>query len=125
MDNTPLVPGKGLKILHLNAQSIRNKFSVLKKELETQGIDVLLFSESWLTELNIDEDYIFEKYNLYRVDRARPINAGGICAYVHESILCSPIIYANLNKSDINIEIQWLKVNKGLSKHSKGSRQLL
>ena len=47
--------------MHLNAQSIHNKFDVLRKELHGQGIGILLFSETWLTEMNADTDYPSER----------------------------------------------------------------
>ena len=58
-------------VMHMNAQSIRNKFPILKKELQNQGIDILLFSETWLTSMDDDNDYCLDDYNLYRWDRAR------------------------------------------------------
>ena len=102
--------------MHLNAQSIRNKFEVLKKELQNQGIGILLFSETWLTEMKTDDDYYIENHNLFRWDRQRNMNAGGLCAFIDEKLTCSDVIYKDLNASDINIEIQWLKITKGNQK---------
>ena len=111
-----LVKGKGQCIMHMNAQSIRNKFSILKKELKTQGVGILLFSETWLTSMNPDEDFYFEEYNLYRWDRIRHKNGGGLCAYINEDLTCSTVTYGNLNVSTVDIEIQWLKITKGKAK---------
>ena len=117
MVETPkLTTGEGQCFMHLNAQSIRNKFDLLKKELHGQNIDVLLFSETWLTEMNSDNDYYIDEYNLYRWDRQRQMNAGGLCAYVNEKLVCSELAYKELNVSNINIEIQWLKINNGKQK---------
>lgn len=116
MIDTPLINSKGLKILHLNAQSIRNKFPLIKREFVNQGIEILLFSELQLTEPDLDQDYVIPGYNLHRVDRARPINAGGVCAYTHESISCNPEELRYLNKSTIDIEVQWLKITKSNTK---------
>ena len=111
-----LIKGEGQCIMHLNAQSIRNKFDILKKELHGQGIGVLLFSETWLTEMNSDIDYHIDDYNLFRWDRQRQMNAGGLCAFIDQNLTCSNTVYQELNKSDVNIEIQWLKISNGKNK---------
>ena len=111
-----ILPGKGLSLLHLNARSVRNKFAQIKIELWNKGIDILCFSESWLTSINKDSDFDLDGYNLFRVDRERPIRAGGICIYVSEELTCSSQILQHLNTSNIDIEVHWLVISKGKSK---------
>ena len=50
---------KNCKILFWNARSIRNR----KTELPTllNSIDIFICVESWLTDNDIDKDYIFDK----------------------------------------------------------------
>ena len=43
---------KGFSIVHMNARSVRNKMSNLKKELGSSYIDIILFSETWLDEFD-------------------------------------------------------------------------
>ena len=108
-----LTQGKGQCIMHMNAQSIRNKFPLLQKELKGQEIEILLFSETWLTSMNHDDDYFLENYNLYRWDRIRRIRAGGLCAYIDDHLTCSSTALQHLNVSTLDIEIQWLRITKG------------
>ena len=111
-----ILPGKGLSLLHLNARSIRNKFPQIKTEMWNKGIDILCFTETWLTSINLNVDFDLPGYNLYRVDRAREMRAGGVCVYVREDFSCDSCKFSELNMSNDQIEIQWLVVSKGKSK---------
>ena len=111
-----ILPGKGLSLLHLNARSIRNKFPQIKTEMWNKGIDILCFTETWLTSINLNVDFDLPGYNLYRVDRAREMRAGGVCIYVREDFSCDSCKFSELNMSNNQIEIQWLVVSKGKSK---------
>ena len=115
-DECTILPGKGLSLLHLNARSIRNKFPQIKTELWNKGIDILCFTETWLTSINLNNDFDLPGYNLFRVDRLREMRAGGVCVYVKEDFSCDDQMFANLNKSNEQIEIQWLVISKGKSK---------
>ena len=50
--------GRGFSVVHLNARSIRNKKASLRNELDRKQIDVLLFSETFLNELDDDFQYL-------------------------------------------------------------------
>ena len=115
-DTCTILPGKGMSLIHLNACSIRNKFPQLKTELWNKGVDILCYSESWLTPTNPSVDFDLEGYNLYRLDRERDMNAGGVCVYVDQSYSCDDEIFKHLNLSTVQIEVQWLVITKGKSK---------
>ena len=74
---------KNLNILHLNAESIRNKIDVV--ESESIGYDIVCITESWLND-SIESDSImltgFSKP--YRKDR--PDGYGGVMIYVSENL---------------------------------------
>lgn len=115
-DSCTILPGKGLSLIHLNARSIRNKMPQIKTELWNKGIDILCFSETWLTDINPSADFDLDGYNMFRLDRARVMRAGGVCVYVDENYSCDTEMYKHLNRSLIHIEIQWLVVTKGKAK---------
>ena len=109
---------KGFSLVHLNARSIRNKTVEIKLELSNLFIDIILFSETWLNETDEDELYSFPRYNLFRHDRISIYRGGGLCAHVDEKITCSTDRFKHLNRSNENIEVQWLTSVKGNGKKS-------
>ena len=118
MNNTPFnLGGKGFSVVHLNARSIRNKFKErIKVELENKKLDVILFSETWLSNIDLDSEYQLEGYNLHRLDRARDKIAGGICAFTADHLTVSMQHLLCMNVSNKDIEMQWMQINKGKSK---------
>ena len=69
-------------------------------------IDIVLFSETWLNDTDLDGLYTYPRYNLYGCDRISLYRGGGLCAYVDENIACSVEKYSHLNRSNDDIEIQ-------------------
>ena len=105
--------GRGFSVVHLNARSIRNKKAGLRQELGNKLIDVLLFSETFLNQLDDDFDYLLPNYNLYRHDRVSVHRGGGLIGHVTDSLTCSSEMFRFLNRGTIDIEVQWLFVQKG------------
>ena len=59
-----------LKCIYFNARSIRNKLSSLNFLLEFQSPDILILSETWLTEDDSDSLLSFHSaYTVHRCDR--------------------------------------------------------
>jgi exonuclease III len=67
---------KGLKIAHLNIQSLRNKTDHVNMLLHNSNIDCLCLSETWLS--NDIDDYAIkiDGYNLCRIDRKYQSHGG-------------------------------------------------
>ena len=97
----------------MNARSIRNKPAGIKSELAKLGIDVLLFSESFLNDDDKDDLYLLDDYNMYRHDRVSIHRGGGLVAHIANDMTCSPGMFSHLNRGCLDIEIQWLYVQKG------------
>ena len=55
---------RGFSFVHLNARRIRNNPAGLRAELDKKNIDILLFSETFLNDLDEDLEYIFSRYNM-------------------------------------------------------------
>ena len=106
----------GFSVVHLNARSIRNKPAGLRDELDRKGIDVLLFSETFLNDTDEDGLYLFDRYNMYRHDRISVHRGGGLIAHISEQVTCSSDKFKHLNRGNPDIEVQWLLVQKGNSK---------
>ena len=78
--------GRGLKIAHINIQSLRFKTDYLHIFIHSNNTDVLCITESWLTHDIDDNEIKIEGYNLYRKDRDNGMEHGGIVIYIKEGI---------------------------------------
>lgn len=67
------------KVLVWNSHSIRNKFTELSILVDRLSIDIILISESWLTD---KDNFILPNFTIYRADRSR-----GGCAILIKSII--------------------------------------
>ncbi len=103
---------KGLKIAHLNIQSLYNKTDYVNLLLHDNNIDVLGISETWLDDKIDDSELTINDYTLYRLDRHNGKTHGGILCYVKDNISCRQ----NFDLSDTNIEAIFLEVNMPKSK---------
>lgn len=77
----------GLKIVHINAQSLNNKMDELRYIFISSTIDIICVSETWFHVSVSDSIYGIPGYNLFRADRQS--HAGGSCIYVRNGIKCS------------------------------------
>jgi exonuclease III len=89
--------------LHLNVNSIFNKFEHIFSILDTQNIDILALSEAKLDENVPDKLYLHPNYTLKRRDRN--IYGGGIMIYIKN---CYKIV---LFASNTDYEIVSFKLN--------------
>ena len=78
--------GRGLKIAHINIQSLRFKTDYLHIFLFENNIDVLCVTESWLTAEIDDDEIMIDGFNMYRKDRDNGQEHGGIVVYIKEGI---------------------------------------
>ena len=108
---------KGIHIVHLNLQSLRNKLDQLNLYLNNSPINVLTFSESWLSSSIPDNMLDINGYTLYRNDRSWRENpqsdikrGGGVGAYILSSYTIAESDLKYLNTSNKDIESLWIKL---------------
>ena len=78
---------KGLKIAHLNIQSLRNKIDHLNILLHDNNIDILCITETWLTNEIDDSEISIPGYSICRNDRDNLERGhGGIINYIINGI---------------------------------------
>lgn len=83
----------GLNICHINAGSLRSKYTILRQMFSNSRMDVVMVSESWLNS-NVTTNLVaIPGFNLLRNDRKDRMG-GGVCMYVKENI-CSKTIYSS------------------------------
>lgn len=91
----------GLKIVHINAQSLNNKMDEFRYNFSLSGVDIICVSETWFHPNIQDSIYDVPGYNLFRADRRT--NGGGACIYIRKGIKCK-VKY----KSDPNSVIEYI-----------------
>jgi endonuclease/exonuclease/phosphatase family metal-dependent hydrolase len=90
----------GLKIMSWNCQSIRNKIPELVRFIDKYAIDIILLSETWLSE---NVNFFIPLYDCYRADRYH----GGTAVLIKNSISHS---FSHLISFDY-AEATFIKVN--------------
>ena len=111
--------GKGFHLMHLNIRSLfsKYKFDMFQQQMINSGLDVICLSETWLKN-GINSNYInIPSYNVSRIDRNWSENGilkkgGGVCMYIKENVQFSDNELKHLNRSNIDIEIQWVTIKK-------------
>lgn len=91
----------GLKVVHLNAQSLNNKLDEFRNLFISSGVDIVCISETWFHSSISDTVYQLPGFSLFRADRVT--NAGGVCIYIRKDIKCKIIL-----KSEPNSPIEYL-----------------
>lgn len=74
----------GIRICHINAQSLRNKMDEFNLIFQDSGMDFICVSETWFDKYVTDLSISLDGYNVCRVDRNS--FAGGIAIYVKKGI---------------------------------------
>lgn len=80
----------GLSIVHINAQSLKNKMEEFRYTFENSNIDVICVSETWFQPELQDSIFAVNGYQLYRADRGR--RGGGVAVYVRCDFKCKIIL---------------------------------
>ena len=88
----------GLKICHLNAQSLKPKLDEFRYFFEGSNVDIVCISETWFDENNKDFVYGVNGYNLFKCDRKS--YAGGVAMYIKSGIEAK-VIFKNQESRDI------------------------
>ena len=122
--NNIKLQGRGLHISHLNLRSMLNKHELIKVQLGDMGLDLITFSESWLTKGIEDSMIHINGYNIVRNDRTwtdgkrgGPKKGGGIGAYIRNSLSYTTAGLSQLNKSQKCIESLWFEINREKAKN--------
>ena len=70
----------GIKPVHLNARSIKNRehLAQIKELVNDENVDVLAVSESWLNSSTTNAEVDISGYKIYRLDRKHK-KGGGVC----------------------------------------------
>lgn len=104
---------RGLHIAHWNIRSLEPTLDFVRLTLLLNTLDILTISETWLHENIQDNELEIEGYRFYRFDRDTGKRAGGICVYAKPHINIDEIKFKDLNASNNDLEILWLKVKAG------------
>ena len=106
---------KGSHIIHSNVWSIRNKFHQVAHTFNFKHIDVITLSETYLTDQDLDDEFLMEGYNLIRRDRmigvgtdTHKTKGGGVCTYIREGLPFTELTH--LNQSNVHIEMQCVSI---------------
>ncbi|MGL5707390.1 MAG: reverse transcriptase domain-containing protein [Aeromonas sp.] len=95
-----------LKILHINARSLKPKIGLLRTLIEIYAIDVVLICETWCTQKTRDIDISLPGYQLIRTDRSHG-HGGGCAVYIHER---HPADLVTLDFIHHSIEATWFSI---------------
>lgn len=118
LDNLP-TNSRGLHICHINAQSAKSNFARLKLYIQESKFDVFSVSETWFTDKDTLVCSEIQGYNILRNDRSWGTTGntgdvkrgGGVCTYIKDDLNVIDTEVKLYNKSNNNIEIQWLELH--------------
>ncbi len=106
---TDLQSVKGMEIAHLNICSLYHKLDFVKIMLESESVNILGISESWLhSDIDDDELNISGYHNIIRNDRVAD-RYGGVAIY------CKKGGYKHINRKELHIshsdiETAWIEI---------------
>lgn len=100
----------GLKIVHINAQSLHNKIDEFRYIFTSAGVDIVCISETWFSIDILDSIYGLNGFQLFRVDRTIFVDGresrtrgGGVAMYIRSGLNCTAKL-----KSCCGNEIEYL-----------------
>ena len=113
-----LTAGFGLKVLYLNARSIRNKLDDLERLISDLNPDIIAITKTCLTPRTPDSDVAIPGYHIARADRAGTKLGGGVALLWKENLVCHSL--QHICDADAEFESIWGKINNGLKTISIG-----
>lgn len=106
----------GLKICHINSQSLKNKIDEFRYIFESSSVDIICISETWFKPCYTDNLFNMNGYNLFRCDRHS--HGGGVAIYIKNSIKSRSI---SNSRTEDEIEYLFIEVVQGVEKLLIGS----
>ena len=109
---------KGMKIGHWNVRSLQYKIETFRIYMEILKFNIIGISESWLKTAITNGIVNCKGYNIARNDRAwcdpgktEVKDGGGVMLLIDENMLYNDKVLEHLNRSDKDIEVQWILVS--------------
>lgn len=103
----PGYPGRPLRIINVNCQSLVNKTPLFHNLVESSKPDIIVATETWFTSQIHDAEYFnLDHYSVYRRDRRTDTSGGGVIIAVNKE-------YNSSHEEDLekdNVEMIWVKV---------------
>lgn len=120
---------EGLSIDHINARSLTANFDEIKMLMQKNNTDILCLSETWLSDLNADNQVHIDGYNLFREDY-KYNRRGGVAVYVKEELSATKLSHEipSLERvEDVWLQIQYRKnpsfIVGSLYRHPQGNKE--
>lgn len=79
---------KDIKFLFNNAKSLHKHLFDIKLEPSVLAADVIGIAESWLCELDTEEDFTLEGFTMFRNDASHVRSHHGIVVYLRTQLQC-------------------------------------
>lgn len=108
----------GIKICHINAQSLQGKIDEFRFRFENSHMDLICISETWFDSDTSDLSVSLNGYNVRRVDRDD--GYGGVAIYIrkgiHFSVKCTSKDVQIMDDIDLSVpknlvEYMFIEVN--------------
>ena len=87
----------GLKIVHINAQSLFPKIEEFRFLFEKSNIDAICISETWFSPDIEDISYKLNGYMLFRSDRCS--RGGGVAIFIKEGLAFRKVCHSSASSS--------------------------
>jgi exonuclease III len=94
--------------VHHNVQGLKSKMDDIRMNEKICGRDIIMITESWLTDTISDTDVQLENYNILRNDRLNNNGRGGVAVYLSQQLL--------YQKLDVHIPIQLEQISMVIQK---------
>jgi exonuclease III len=75
-----------LTLVHHNVQGLKSKLLDIRSNRNILTNDIIMATETWLTDTIADTDVAIENYTMYRRDRANNDGRGGVVLYMHKNL---------------------------------------
>ena len=95
-----------LKILNVNCQSVVRKKASLLNMCETTGADIVIGTESWLSDQHLSTEIFPDEYKVFRRDRKKH-KGGGVFILVRNHLQC---MEPEELRIDHDCEMTWVQI---------------
>lgn len=88
---------KGINVVHINAQSLKNKIDQFRYIFTNSNVDVICVSETWFHPAFQNSLFDLNDYHLFRTDRIG--HAGGVAIYVRNGVSAKIVLASKPGES--------------------------